>query len=692
LTGAAGVLQTPAVDVLQGGGLTFDNASVNHADRLDDATPILLDSGVLTFFTSSAGSSEDLGPVTVIGNAEIEVRPGSSIVSLPGVYTVDSITRLSRGLFWLRGQNLGNTGVNRHATLHITGTPPALTGGGGAVGTPQRSIIPWAMATSSTMSSTANANTFVTYDAAAGLRPLDLGTEYIFTLGVTPDQNVRLTSPAHNDGVAEVNALLISADITGTGTIEVGSGAVLCTASSYVDNNLAFGSTEAVIMNPDVMVLTGSMTGTNGLTKGGKWPLVLSSDNSGLTGPLLITGSIGNSRIDVRNEAALPGTGPVVIRSTQTTGAAGIGVSNNLDPMSPVEISRDIVIESGLAGLATLNSSTVGIFSGDISGNGGVVINSAGSWGTIVLTGNNSYDGITRVHTGNLRIESDANLGNGGAVVLASNVETQGLEIAADWITSRRVDVLYQTGFQTNEFDAVLNGPLTGSNPVHKYGSGSIILNHDSPFRSSLVVWEGGVEVNATSPATVELFETRLGGTGRVGDVFLYGSVAPGSQAQPQATLSMNALLWYGTSSVDFDLGPAGDLLAIDTAMLKDTSTGTTFPFHFTTMPGLAPGQTWELARFGFTDFDAADFSFTGPAGLAGSFEIVGGALRFHVTAVPPTCDGDDNGDGMVNCEDLNRVLNAWGTRGPVGDVNGDGTVDFDDLNEVLAAWGTTCP
>ena len=51
---------------------------------------------------------------------------------------------------------------------------------------------------------------------------------------------------------------------------------------------------------------------------------------------------------------------------------------------------------------------------------------------------------------------------------------------------------------------------------------------------------------------------------------------------------------------------------------------------------------------------------------------------------------GDATGDGLVNFDDLNEVLDAWGTAptpGTSGDVNCDGLVDFADLNEVLANW-----
>ena len=57
-------------------------------------------------------------------------------------------------------------------------------------------------------------------------------------------------------------------------------------------------------------------------------------------------------------------------------------------------------------------------------------------------------------------------------------------------------------------------------------------------------------------------------------------------------------------------------------------------------------------------------------------------------------CDGDTNGDLVVDFTDLNTVLASFGQSGSglPGDLDNSGTVDFADLNEVLANFGQTCP
>ncbi|MCA9310378.1 MAG: hypothetical protein KDA21_04180, partial [Phycisphaerales bacterium] len=54
-------------------------------------------------------------------------------------------------------------------------------------------------------------------------------------------------------------------------------------------------------------------------------------------------------------------------------------------------------------------------------------------------------------------------------------------------------------------------------------------------------------------------------------------------------------------------------------------------------------------------------------------------------------CEGDITGDGAVNFDDLNLVLDQWGASGVMCDPSGDGVMGFDDLNLVLATFGATC-
>lgn len=64
--------------------------------------------------------------------------------------------------------------------------------------------------------------------------------------------------------------------------------------------------------------------------------------------------------------------------------------------------------------------------------------------------------------------------------------------------------------------------------------------------------------------------------------------------------------------------------------------------------------------------------------------------------APPPHCQGNANGDSVVNFDDINSIIANWLSdytpqSGP-GDANDDGLVNFDDINAVLANWLGSCP
>ena len=66
-----------------------------------------------------------------------------------------------------------------------------------------------------------------------------------------------------------------------------------------------------------------------------------------------------------------------------------------------------------------------------------------------------------------------------------------------------------------------------------------------------------------------------------------------------------------------------------------------------------------------------------------------GAAYIFDLEPLPPTCEGDLNGDAIVNIDDMLAVLNEWNCQILCSsDVDGDGTVTIDDLLDVVDAWG----
>ncbi|MCA9282115.1 MAG: PEP-CTERM sorting domain-containing protein [Phycisphaeraceae bacterium] len=95
--------------------------------------------------------------------------------------------------------------------------------------------------------------------------------------------------------------------------------------------------------------------------------------------------------------------------------------------------------------------------------------------------------------------------------------------------------------------------------------------------------------------------------------------------------------------------------------------------------------------------------NYTGPVDLVGLAFDGGGDDWDHLAmdnfafalVSTPTCQSDADGNGVVDVDDLNVVLSAFGqveSLGDRADLNGDGRVDVDDLNMVLGGLGTSCP
>ncbi len=67
-------------------------------------------------------------------------------------------------------------------------------------------------------------------------------------------------------------------------------------------------------------------------------------------------------------------------------------------------------------------------------------------------------------------------------------------------------------------------------------------------------------------------------------------------------------------------------------------------------------------------------------------------SVASFTTAAPPPCDGDANGNGLVNFDDILTTLANFGGGGPAGDSNHNGAVNFDDILTTLANFGAPCP
>jgi trimeric autotransporter adhesin len=103
------------------------------------------------------------------------------------------------------------------------------------------------------------------------------------------------------------------------------------------------------------------------------------------------------------------------------------------------------------------------------------------------------------------------------------------------------------------------------------------------------------------------------------------------------------------------------------------------------------------LGNWGDVERIAVVSTGDGPALLAGGyFTIVDGQPQGRIALwqdCASECQGDLDGDGLVNFADLNLLLVDYNKAGAglVGDADGDGDVDFADLNLLLGLYNSDC-
>ena len=211
------------------------------------------------------------------------------------------------------------------------------------------------------------------------------------------------------------------------------------------------------------------------LVKVGDGTLTLSGDNTFLGGI-----SVQGGALEVSGNNSLGGAGGGL---TLDGGAFRFGTGFIVD--------RNVVLgaNGGTIDTAGHNASWVR----DISGTGGLAKTGEG---LLVLSGNNSYAGGTRIEGGILEVATDQQLGapTGGLVFDGGT-----LRFAGGFATGR--SVLVEPGgatFDTNTHAITLDGLIEGTGSVTKAGDGTLSLGRDNSYAGGTVIARGALEVLAT--------------------------------------------------------------------------------------------------------------------------------------------------------------------------------------------------
>lgn len=354
----------------------------------------------------------------------------------------------------------------------------------------------------------------MTYSPTVGILPLNESADYKVILAMAgADENVRVSSTQGINEARTVNALVLHySDIVGTGALTIASGVLLQRGNplspSVISCPLAFGSAEANVFTLGNLVLTGPISGTNGLTKSGGGDLRLWASNS-LTGPLTINGGTISFAIAERLGTD---NSPVVINGTD----AGLVYTGT----SSLDFSRPIETRTGLAWIEASGGGNFNITS-PIAGAGGLRLVTSNN-STIILPSGSTYVGTTFLGDGqsidpNVFVPNDSAFGSGGAL----HVDGGKIVLTGAWNSAREINFRSAT-LDTAGFDASLSGPLSANSTftITKTGAGRLKIADASQFNGTFAVNAGTFEiagylagnVSASTGATVT-GEGLIGGT-----------------------------------------------------------------------------------------------------------------------------------------------------------------------------------
>lgn len=469
--GASGSLASTSF-LLNGGFFTIDNtgASNNNNDRLADTADFAFQGGSFIYKGSdqaATNSSETVHNLTVNSGLKTlsVIFGGSNVATL----TANQITRPAQsGLLLVNGVNLGMDASSTASVARIFFTiAPDLVGSTDALATginvaaQNTKIVPFllgeaTLTTGGLGTATGTPNTFLTYDATTGLRPLNPTDEFTQN-AIIDGNNTRITTDTTVTTSAAINSLILDgAKVTTTSgqTLTVSSGAILFASGSSISINggtLDFGAREGIITinSAGLTFITSVITGSAGVTYSGSGSLVLATQQNTYTGDTVLQLALVIPQSSSTGPAGAPTSGPfgqgtVIFNGSaiRATSAIDITIGNNVQFNADttfvssgtassdkvLAFTGDVTLAGGTRTL-TQNSGANTVFSGAISDGGnnlGLTIAGSGP-SAVVLSGTSTYTGATQVNGSTLQVGSNGTGTSGtGAVTVASGATLAG--------------------------------------------------------------------------------------------------------------------------------------------------------------------------------------------------------------------------------------------------------------------------
>ena len=653
---------------MTGGGLTLTNtgAGNNAVNRIADTATINLGAGTFALGGSdqaSAAVTEIVGSfvLTNLGtngaNAVITVAPGSNATPGATTLTAGSLTRSAgSNLALVNGVGLGGANSQFFLTTAPTlaGTVPTsatINAASQSTGIVQGLVGEATAATGGVGTAGGTANTFLTYTATGGLRPLNPTDEFsqnaITT--ATANNNIRLTAATTMAASTSINSLVIGGATATANTLTLGSGTTLTDTSGMIlfaptaavvstitGGTLAFGSTEGQIFATanaasNSQVISSAVTGSNGLTVAGPGAVTF-------LGTVTLTGGVLS---DAQRFLTISGPNNLTGASVSSSGNGGIlflGGYNGLSGASSLTLSNN----SQLRLTAAVAYNTPTAFANvptTLTGGGSLYFN--------VSTGNNSYiypGAITLGSNGVSTIQS-YNAGNNyvnvsGGISSTAGLASAGVNYQTDGAGTTNQHLIYVTGIQ----------------------------NYTGPTQFTAGNAEGRVVLGSALPTTT-VIQTTGTTSGRTQQIDLYGLSQTVAGLQSLNTTAVNqiinsnataATLTVSNTNNDVFSGNIGTVGAISTG--GTTPTGTIFSAQAVTI-GTTGGNNLGLTKSG-----NGTLTLAGLNSFTGATSITAGTLALSaITNTPAANVGLNTSSGVSVSGTGALTLNVLGALSDTG-------------------------
>lgn len=425
-----------------------------------------------------------------------------------------ALTKIGAGTIILGGTNSYAGGTILSAgTLSVSADGNLGDAAGGVTFDGGTLAVSDSFATARSMTLTGNGNVAVAAGTSFTIDGVIAGAGRLSTAG---DGTVVLTGANSYTGGTAISGgqLSVAADAAlgaTSGGISLAGGRLQATASFSSNRAVTLDAAQATVgvAQGSVLTLAGTISGNGMLSKADLGTLVLTGANSYVGGTTIAAGTVS-----VASNASLGASTGTVTLAGGTLQATGSFTS-----------SRNIALTAAEGHVAVSASQSLTL-SGTISGSGTLVKDDLG---TLILTGDNSYTGGTRIVAGTLQI------GNGG---------TTG-SILGDVVNDGTL-IFDRSGSYS------FPGTITGSGAVLFRGGGAISFDGNSGFTGTVTVQESDLKlVNGSSTASSFTVEQggAIFGNATIGGLIVRngGRAAPGNSP---GTIAVNGNVLFEAGSI----------------------------------------------------------------------------------------------------------------------------------------------